>query len=112
MAGQDRSVWNTAPLDRPWVRESPTVTRPCWAAGPAAGGATVTPSVGSGKRGRTRSVTSTSGGVRGSRYSGGSCDISDLLRRQSNSLGVEPGLRETDAGLRVVRIFARAIELR
>ena len=31
---------------------------------------TATPSVGSGKRGRTRSVTSTSGGVRGSRYSG------------------------------------------
>ena len=31
-AGQDRSVWNTAPLDMPCVNESPTVTSCSWSA--------------------------------------------------------------------------------
>src|SRR5690606_11718479 len=80
-AGQDRSGRDTAPLVRPWVSESPTVTSG-WAgsAGGAGtsgpGGPRGTPRVGSSMRGRSVSVTTPSGGVFGSRYSGGSTAMS------------------------------------
>jgi hypothetical protein len=76
-AGHERSVRETAPLVRPWVRESPTVTSRCTGSVGGAGtsgsrGPSATPSVGSSMRGGSTSVTTTSGGVFGSRYSGGS----------------------------------------
>ncbi len=75
-AGQLSPVWNTAPLDRPWVSESPTVTK--WFVGfagmdwaPTGGAPNGTPSVGSVMRGGATSVTSTSAGVWESSISGG-----------------------------------------
>ena len=75
-AGHDSDVWNTAPLETPWVSESPTVTSG-WrgsagtAGRPGDGSPRPTPSVGSVIRGGAMSVTTTSGGVFGSSMSGG-----------------------------------------
>jgi hypothetical protein len=61
-------VWNTAPLWKPWVSESPMVTRRLGgtaASAPAA--ATAMPRVGSVTGSRAVAVTTTSSGVPGSR---------------------------------------------
>src|SRR6478736_4982727 len=75
-AGHDRLVWNTAPLDTPWVSESPRTTKGLdGVAGgggvPATGAPSATPRVGTVMGGGATSVTITSGGVSGSRYSAG-----------------------------------------
>ena len=64
IAGQDRSVRWIAPLMKPWVRESPTVTSRCLA-GFASAGVTSIPSLGSvsGSRGLLR-ISTSSGVVR------------------------------------------------
>src|SRR3954452_24135279 len=114
-AGHDWSVRNTAPLDRPWVSESPTVTK-AWSGEAARGGASgdggpnSSPSVGSSMGGRTVSVTITSGGVWESRYSGGSWDISRSSKvHQSNHWPVSA--LATSQSLAASSLFVSACEL-
>ncbi len=104
---------NTAPLVNPWVKESPTVTSRCAGStgrtgASGASGPSATPTVGSLRGGRAMSLTTTSGGVRGSRYSGGNrlgivTPLVDAFAgrqiRRSTSLANAPGVFQPDRGL-------------